>query len=98
MDIEDITKHPFKIECPAELKDFPAEPFGDHWIFKFDNGYCVSCIDVSCMALDDSPTTWEVAIIKPPGGSENLQVIGQMSDKDGEISELIDRIAHLEKP
>lgn len=96
MDIGDITKHPFKIECPAELKEYPGEPFGDHWLFTFDNDYSVSCIETPDGL---GGVYWEVAIVKPGNKApDNLEMIGYMTDDRGEISDLIDRIAHIGKP
>lgn len=94
MDIHDITKHPFKIECPAELKDEPdqavfGEVFGDHWVFTFDNGFEVSCLQRPDYGTD----LWEVAVREP--NKDSVIVVGILDDDTGVISNLIDHVAHL---
>jgi hypothetical protein len=87
MDIRDLTKHPFKIECPAILTDDSP----DCWAFMFDNGYHVFVReDISQAGF------WHAIVSNPPGVI--VQELEWLSDDNGAITSLIDHFAHLEKP
>jgi hypothetical protein len=88
MDIRDVTKHPFRIECPADLI---GEDPGDQWLFTFDNGHSV------WLAEDQSyPGHWNVTAVDTVR-NEAYQVELHMTDSNGDITNLLDRIARLER-
>jgi hypothetical protein len=81
MDVRDCLKHPFKIECPAELVELEG---GDRWDFKFDNGYKVYCVQ-----LPDN--TWYITIL-PKEGLKFTQSY-TLHDRDNAITELLEKVA-----
>lgn len=81
MDIHDCLKHPFKIECPATLIEVEQ---GDRWDFLFANGYLVLCVQYG--------DEWYVTVCPPKEKCYSTT----MHDRDNAITELLERVAHLE--
>lgn len=84
MDIRDCLKHPFKIECPAELV---SEDPADQWAFVFDNGYSV-------LLLANGDGQWSfMAVDEARNEAHTVEL--HMTDDNSDITNLLDRIARL---
>lgn len=88
MDIRDCTKHPFKIECPADL--IGEKP--DCWYFSFGNGYYAH------VGEDDDMTGFWHVIVGHKDDSIDTSHVAWLHDRDNAITDLLEQIAHLENP
>lgn len=86
MDVRDCTKHPFRIECPAEL--WNEDP--DQWLFSFNNGVMVWCADAG-------DGYWTLMALGP-GEYKIHELESPMTDNDSAITNFLDRVARLENP